>query len=470
MRSVAIFLGILLSVNLVSDQRLAADTASVLIRDVPHVRQKPDFCGEACVAAWLQKLGSSADQDVVFDQSGLDPTLARGCYTKELHAAIRRLGFKPGTVWNRISAANHEKEVQQHWSLMLNDLRRGVPSIICMRTREHGGTEHFRLVLGYDAKTDEVIYHEPAADDGAYHRMSRAKLTNLWPLKYDPQEWLVVRFALSTEAVSRVATSTMPTSADYAQHIMKLQSRLPSKDFTVVLQHPFVVIGDESASRVRSRAEQTVKWATDRLKKQYFDKDPDRILEIWLFKDESSYEKNALRLFNSKPSTPYGYYSPSNNALVMNIATGGGTLVHEIVHPFVEVNFPKCPSWFNEGLGSLYEQSNSRDDKIVGMTNWRLAGLQRSIKADRVPSFATLCSTTTKQFYNEDPGTNYSQARYLCYYLQENDLLGKYYHAFVANHKTDPTGYKTLQQVLGTKDMDAFKKTWQAYVMELRFK
>ena len=44
----------------------------------------------------------------------------------------------------------------------------------------------------------------------------------------------------------------------------------------------------------------------------------------------------------------------------MNIATGGGTLVHEIVHPFVEANFPGCPTWFNEGLGSLYEQSAER--------------------------------------------------------------------------------------------------------------
>ena len=29
------------------------------------------------------------------------------------------------------------------------------------------------------------------------------------------------------------------------------------------------------------------------------------------------------------------------------------------------------------------------------------------------------------QFYNQDPGTNYSQARYLCYYLQQRGLLEK---------------------------------------------
>ena len=35
---------------------------SVLIPGVPHIRQKPDFCGEACVAMYLQKLGHEVVQ------------------------------------------------------------------------------------------------------------------------------------------------------------------------------------------------------------------------------------------------------------------------------------------------------------------------------------------------------------------------------------------------------------------------
>ena len=58
--------------------------ASVRLADVPHVRQKPDFCGEACAAMYLAKLGFPIDQDDVFDQSGLDPELGRGCYTADL--------------------------------------------------------------------------------------------------------------------------------------------------------------------------------------------------------------------------------------------------------------------------------------------------------------------------------------------------------------------------------------------------
>ena len=456
---------------LMNSSNAATDRGSVLIRDVPHVMQKPDFCGEACVASWLQKLGLPADQDAVFDQSGLDPELARGCYTAELATAIKNIGFDPGDVWNRVSASDHQTQLKRLWQSMLADLHEGTASIICMRTTDGpDATEHFRLILGYDAVTDEVLYHEPASKDGAYQRMARQRLISLWPLKYDTKQWLVVRFALSGKPNASLRPSSTPTAADYAQHLMLVKSRLPSDAFTVILQHPFVVIGDESPENVRARAERTVKWATDNLKAEYFGRDPDRVLDIWLFKDKASYETNALRLFGNKPSTPYGYYSPSKNALVMNIATGGGTLVHEIVHPFIEANFPDCPAWFNEGLGSLYEQSSSRNGRIIGMTNWRLAGLQRAIRAGEVPSFRQLCSTTTNEFYRQDPGTNYAQARYLCYYLQERGLLKKYYHRFVANHENDPTGYQTLKQVLAIEDMETFEKKWRDYVMTLRFR
>ena len=153
----------------------------------------------------------------------------------------------------------------------------------------------------------------------------------------------------------------------------------------------------------------------------------------------------------------------------MNIATGGGTLVHEIVHPFVEADFPGCPPWLNEGLGSLYEQSGEREGRIVGYTNWRLAGLQRAIKENRVPPFEDLLRANEHRFYEEDKGTNYAQARYLCYYLQEKGLLVRFYKEFRAARAADPSGYETLKSVLGEQDMAAFKVRWEAFVSGLVF-
>jgi hypothetical protein len=124
-----------------------------------------------------------------------------------------------------------------------------------------------------------------------------------------------------------------------------------------------------------------------------------------------------------------------------------------------------------EGLlgSSIKGEVKRPSQETFGLTNWRLAGLQRAIKNGQVPSFKTLLSTSEHEFYSEDPGTNYAQSRYLCYYLQEKGLLTKFYHEFHANQKDDPTGYKTLVQVLRLRNMDVFKTKWEKYVLALRF-
>lgn len=257
------------------------------------------------------------------------------------------------------------------------------------------------------------------------------------------------------------------TAADFDQHISLLRKRLPKDEFTFVVAPPFVVIGDEPAEIVRQRADETVKWTVALLRKDYFAKDPPEILDIWLFKNTASYKRHAREIFNDEPVTPYGYYSTANRALVMNIETGSGTLVHEIVHPFIEANFPACPPWFNEGLASLYEQSGEVDGHLYGFPNWRLPGLKQAIKDGSLPPFKTLLAMTDAAFYDQDKGTNYAQSRYLCYYLQEKGLLVKFYREFTANQAADPTGYLSLQKVLGESDLRAFQKKWEKFVLGL---
>ena len=503
--------------DLAATNESATTYGSVLVEEVPHVKQKPDFCGEACAEMYLTKLGKEMDQDYVFDQAGVDPQLGRGCYTRDLATALRRIGFRTGDVWYSVTARDAQQQLDAQFSALHKDLAAGVPSIICMHYDDQPNTtEHFRLILGYDARSDEVIFHDPAIDQGAYRRMKRDQLLALWPLKYDQRQWTVVRLRLEPGKLIDGRAASSLTDADYAQHIRQLKQQLlalrdkqvrlkaqrdaeiqaeketqrlkeeageeyePRKltprtvaQFQIVLEKPFVVIGDDSAGAVRGHAQGTVRWAVHRLKQDYFNHDPDHVINIWLFRSKSSYEQNAVDVFGRSPHTPFGYYSAGHKALVMNIETGGGTLVHEIVHPLVAANFPECPSWLNEGLGSLYEQCQDRNGHIHGLTNWRLRGLHEALKDEeyKMPSFEELCSTSTREFYEEDPGTNYAQARYLLYYLQEQGLLVKFYHEFRRSAQDDPTGYATLCKVLGRKkeDMDAFQKEWTEYVLALRF-
>ena len=261
------------------------------------------------------------------------------------------------------------------------------------------------------------------------------------------------------------------TDADYAREVARLEKlveqKLPGKTFPAVVQPPFIVFGDEDPATVRQRARSIVQWAAGLLRRDLFRKDPAGITSVWLFRDGASYQANARALFGEGPATPYGYYSERHAALVMNIASGSGTLVHEMVHAFVRADFPDCPAWLNEGLGALYERPGETGGHIYGWPNWRLPTLKAAIRAGTVPSFKALTATTSDEFYGEARGLNYAQARYLCYYLQEQGQLFEFYRAFRENCAADPTGYGTLQKILGTKDLDAFQRKWEAFMMEV---
>ena len=445
-------------------------SATTPATSIPFVRKKPDFGGEACLTMVLQNKGLPIDQDWVFDHSGVDPVLGRGCVTPELAQVAQAVGLKIGQVWYD---GNTEAAIRQCWKSLLRDVVNQTPIVVV--THDSQNIERFVLVLGYDAQQDRLIFHNPNIDGGQSQTMDRVSFINRSLLVSKKQQGQLVQQIVALRTAGDISNNRLPaptnqkyTDADYAQHIRGLKDRLPNDEFKIVLQKPFVVVGDGGIENVKRTATGTVQWAVDKIKQDFFNKDPRFILDIWLFKDATSYKKHNVKLFGDVPSTPYGFYSPSDRALVMDISTGGGTLVHEIVHPFMETNFGRCPSWFNEGLASLYEQSSTRNGHIIGLTNWRLRGLQGTITANRLPSFETLCGTTTREFYN-DAGTNYAQARYLCYYLQERGLLIDYYHAFRKNSVNDPGGYKTLKQILKRNDIDVFQKEWEQYVMKLRF-
>src|SRR3954452_11784398 len=93
----------------------AATYSDALIQNVPHVKQRPDFCGEACVEMALRKLGKRGDQNHVFNMSELDPAYGRGCYSADLARSLKRIGFKPGDVFFDIDAARADAEIESQW-------------------------------------------------------------------------------------------------------------------------------------------------------------------------------------------------------------------------------------------------------------------------------------------------------------------------------------------------------------------
>lgn len=238
---------------------------------------------------------------------------------------------------------------------------------------------------------------------------------------------------------------------------------LAGKGFTVVVKAPFVIVGDESPTRVQSRVN-FVDWVVRLIEKDYFEKQPDKILVIWLFRNITTYKAGAKKFFDDEPTTPYGYYSSEDNALIMNIGPGAGTLSHELVHPYIEANFPDAPSWFNEGLASLYEQPREREGHMWGTTNWRLPGLTSMIRAKSIPPLKALLTTSREGFYDAE-FDSYAYARFLCQYLQDHGKLREFYKAFVADK--DHTGVTSLEKILGQR-LEDFQPVFNKWALSLR--
>jgi len=245
----------------------------------------------------------------------------------------------------------------------------------------------------------------------------------------------------------------------------ELATRLRGQGFTVVVEPPFVVIGDESPGTVKHHAAGILHWSIRLLEAEYFEARPGKLIEIWLFRNEKTYRQGAKKFFGDEPDTPYGYYSSEHDAMVMNIGPGAGTLVHEVVHPYVEANFPAAPAWFNEGLASLYERPSEKKGHIWGLPNWRLPNLKKQINDHTLPDLAKLLGTSRDEFYNAEFDA-YAYARYLLLYLQEQGKLTEFYQKFVADKK-DRTGRTALEAVLG-ENVETFEPRWRKWAVALK--
>ena len=274
---------------------------------------------------------------------------------------------------------------------------------------------------------------------------------------------LLIAFACLT-ALSTSIASAEPTPDELKARVAELEKKLKGQGFSVVIEPPFVVIGDEGAAMVKQRASGFLRWTVKLIEKDFFTKRPDKLIEVWLFGNEKTYRAGAKKFFNDTPETPYGYYSPSADALIMNIGPGAGTLSHELVHPYMEANFPNVPSWFNEGLASLYERPIEKNGHIWGLPNWRLPNLKKQLREKTLPSIPTLLKTTRDGFYNASYDS-YAYARYLMLYLQEKGVLRDFYTKFLADKK-DLTGQAAMEAVLGEK-LDTFEPKWRKWAAEL---
>jgi len=245
----------------------------------------------------------------------------------------------------------------------------------------------------------------------------------------------------------------------------RLKGKL-DETFSIVTAPPFVVAGNLPERTLRIYAQHSVIRPAKAMWTRYFDKKPTEAITVLLFADAKSYKAWAKKLYGDKDLPHFGYYRPGIQTMVMNIATGTGTLVHELTHALLAFDFPAVPTWFNEGFGSLHEQCSVGEDNITGLVNWRLPGLLKQIRLGRLRSLRDL--VTRRDFYGPRQGINYAQARYFVMYMQTRGLLKKFYVRLRAKHTGRGSDVAAIEHVFGKK-IEAVEKDYLAWAGKLRW-
>ena len=113
------------------------------------------------------------------------------------------------------------------------------------------------------------------------------------------------KLALAACIVSLPALATAePTKKELDARADELKAKLDGQGYTVVVEAPFVVVGDGPAVQVKKIATGFLRDKVHMLEKDYFTKRPDKLIEVWLFGTEKSYRLGAKTYFNDEPDTP----------------------------------------------------------------------------------------------------------------------------------------------------------------------
>ena len=285
----------------------------------------------------------------------------------------------------------------------------------------------------------------------------------LWVCNNKPETRTNTNEAENNQPISANIRDTL----DFESKIAELKNSL-SNDFIIQKKSYFVIASNLSESETEKIVNNTIDRAVECFYNDFFTARPANVTTIFLFKDDATYRYWAKKLYDDTDLSRFGYYKPNSKVMLMNISTGTGTLVHEMTHALVRYDFPDIPSWFNEGLGSLYERCSLNNGSILGYVNWRLPDLQEAVKNDSYTNLNKLISTDEDEFYGNRSGFNYAQARYLCMYMQEKGVLKNFYKTFRDNYAEDNTGKKFLEKIFN-KSLEEIDLNYVSWVKSLKY-
>jgi len=210
-----------------------------------------------------------------------------------------------------------------------------------------------------------------------------------------------------------------------------LYEEKPGSQMAVYQTAHFIIHSDFDARYVKF-LQSNLEPFYDEMTAGFFTVGWDKPLDIYYSKSQAD-TKKLLANFGYNEDVGYGIYIHKLKAIFSHreMTAGGfsglGTLYHEIIHHFVDINYGTPPTWFNEGLATfLGEEVRFVNGKLtLGCPNpWREYILRQMLESGFEIDINNLTSLTSWQFYNDS--SNYHPARALFYWMYENGHLSEY--------------------------------------------
>jgi hypothetical protein len=260
-----------------------------------------------------------------------------------------------------------------------------------------------------------------------------------------------------------------------------------------VVRPPFALAGDLSAAELQDKWQGVIQPACNVLLARYFRQLPQRPVLLLMFRSEAAYRAAAEQLFFDRNVSRFGYYKPGRQTVLVNLGAGDGPLLHELTHVLMDADFPNAPPWLQEGLATLYEacefravgerkgtdvKANTALEKpdsglgtsadqppagrLIPVANWRIAIVQQALRNDRLPPLRQWLETAS--FGGPSEARDYAYARYLCWFLQERDVLEWHYDTLRKQTAAATRDRQTLLDLGIASDWDSLEREFHAWL------
>lgn len=229
---------------------------------------------------------------------------------------------------------------------------------------------------------------------------------------------------------------------------------------------PFVVtFHDVSEAKIQSILTM-MELYLDAFLTQFFSRLPETAY-VDVYGTYEEYEARFYEDMGHAPDTPYGYFLDDAMASVINLEMGTGPIVHEMVHPLLSSDFPDAPHWFDEGLASLFEDSElTPDGYAYGTLNWRMEDVRERLEGDPSIHLEDALRAEWEDFFGQDDSLLYGLVRSLFFWLQEDGLLEEFYRRFLWEVEIDPSAVFTLERLCNTH-IDGIDRAVKAWLWEV---